>query len=401
MKTLSINAGEKRATISLSLIFAFRMLGLFMVLPVLSLYAHNLIGATPALIGFALGSYGLTQACLQLPLGMLSDKIGRKRVITGGLLVFIAGSIVCALSHTMAGLIMGRALQGAGAIGATLIAFIADLTREETRTKAMAIVGVTIGLSFAIAMIAGPVLSSLIGVSGIFWLTALLGLIGIGILFTLVPTPTHCEFHRDVETLPALLISTIKDLHLVRLYAGIFTLHAILTASFVVLPPLLQEAAGLEAHRQWLLYLPVLLLAFVSMIPCIIFAEKYHRLKPVFVSSVALIALSQGALWEWHGHYLGVAFCLYGFFTAFTFLEASLPSLVSKTAPRGSKGTAMGVYSTAQFLGIFAGGSLAGLLYGRYGASSVFLMSLLLAIIWLIIAIKMPARDNTPSNQLS
>ena len=389
MKEISIYPNEKRAALSLAGIFAVRMLGLFMVLPVLSLYAHQLRGATPVLIGLAMGSYGLTQACLQLPFGILSDKIGRKSVITAGLVLFILGSIVCAMSHSIQGIIIGRALQGAGAIGATIIALIADLTREETRTKAMAVVGTTIGLSFAIAMVLGPTLNAIIGVAGIFWLTAVLGTVAIVILFAVVPKPSHLAFHRDAQALPALLLKNITNCELLRLDFGIFSLHAILTALFVVLPVLLQHVAHLPVHRQWLLYLPVLVLAFITMVPLIIIAEKKRRMKSVFIYAILTIGLSQIALWQWHTHYVSLALCLYAFFTAFILLEASLPSLISKIAPAGSKGTAMGIYSSAQFLGIFVGGSVAGILYGYHHVNSVFLITGLLAIIWLISAIRM------------
>ncbi len=389
MQPINLYPTEKRATASLASIFAVRMLGLFMVLPILSIYAHTLRGTTELLIGLALGSYGLTQACLQLPFGMLSDKLGRKPIITIGLSLFIIGSIVCALADSIIGLLIGRALQGTGAIGSTIIALIADLTREENRTKAMAFVGATIGLSFTVAMVLGPIMSGLIGVHGIFWLTAILAAIGIVILFTVVPKPTHSIFHREAQPLPSLLKHTFCQPDLLRLNIGIFCLHAMLTALFVVIPMLLSNTLNIDMTQQWHIYLPVLVCAFVSALPLIIIAEKKRQMKNIFLCAIVVLGISQIGLWAWHTHYLSISISLYSFFTAFTLLEASLPSLVSKLAPTASKGTAMGIYSSAQFLGIFAGGSLGGILYGYHHSHSVLLMTTLLAMIWLVIAIPM------------
>lgn len=384
-----MNNTERRSVLALSTIMALRMLGLFMVLPLFALYASHLPDATPVLIGLSMGIYGLTQAVLQIPFGALSDRIGRKKIITVGLGIFILGSILAALSHTIWGLLIGRALQGAGAIGSTIIALIADLTRENQRTKAMAITGMTIGMSFSIAMLLGPLFAPWIQVNGIFWLAALFSLLGIVLLFTLVPEPPqpswHAESEPEILQLPALL----KHPELMRLNLGIFLLHTIFTASFVVIPIALQTLGHLHGNQQWYLYLPILLLAFAFTIPCIIFAEKKHCVKYFFIGGILLLGLAEFLLWIFAKNLLLSALSLLLFFVAFSLLEAFLPSLVSRTAPSNRKGTALGIYSFSQFFGIFVGGVMGGWLYGTFGLTQVNLFCALLAIIWLAIAFNM------------
>jgi MFS family permease len=384
-----MNTSEKRATFSLASIFAVRMLGLFMILPVFSLYATHLSAATPMLIGIALGIYGLTQAIFQLPFGMISDRLGRKPLIAFGLIIFAAGSIIAASSSSIYGVIFGRALQGAGAVGSTIIALIADLTREEERTKAMAFIGTSVGITFAVSMVLGPVLSAYMNVSGIFWLMFALAIVGLFILKFWVPTPKHCGLHRDAEPVIGLIATVLKDRELLRLDFGILALHALLTANFVVIPIILTKTAGLNESSQWLLYLPVLLLAFISMIPMIILAEKKRQLRPFFLVSVGLLFVSETILLFAGNHLLLIGFSLYVFFTAFSFLEASLPSLISKQAPAGAKGTAMGIYSSSQFFGIFLGGSFAGLLLQDHLPHSIFLLCALITLVWFFIAARM------------
>lgn len=380
---------ERRSTIALASIFAFRMLGLFMILPVFSLYAHDLKGATPMLIGIALGVYGLTQALLQIPFGMLSDKIGRKPIITIGLVLFAIGSVIAALSHSITGVIIGRALQGTGAIGSTLIALIADLTSEETRTKAMAILGMTIGISFSIAMVAGPILNSWFSVNGIFWLTAIFAGMGLAILHGLVPTPKKSPFHSDSEPQMRLFKSVLRNPELLRLDVGIFIQHAILTAIFVVIPVALQNVVGLRSAHQWFLYLPVLVFSFLLMVPFIIIAEKKRLMKQCFVGAIATTFISLIMLSFWHSSLTAITIALLIYFTGFNLLEASLPSLVSKISPAGSKGTAMGVYSSSQFFGIFFGGTFGGLIYGHYHIGGVLFACACLALLWFSIAVTM------------
>jgi len=389
MNQATLVALERRATLSLAGIFSLRMLGIFMILPMFSLYAHDLKGATPSLVGIAMGIYGLTQAGLQIPFGMLSDKYGRKQIITIGLLLFILGSVVAALADSITGVIIGRALQGAGAIGSTTFALVADLTREEQRTKAMAIIGMVIGISFSIAMVLGPILNNWIHVDGIFWCTAALALVAIFILHGVVPTPRVTSFHRDTQPVPELFSTILRTPELLRLNFGIFILHAILTACFVALPIALEDVAELHRQEQWTLYLPVLFFSFLTMLPLIIIAEKKRKIKQVFLFAISCLLVSQFFLWGFHHNLWSIALCLFVFFTGFNILEASLPSLISKFAPTKSKGTAMGVYSTSQFLGIFVGGTLGGWLYGQQHLSVVFIFCAIMAGVWLMVAARM------------
>ncbi len=378
--------GERRAAGSLATIFGFRMAGLFMILPVFALYAGELAHVTPALVGIAIGIYGLTQALFQIPFGMLSDKLGRKPIILGGLILFAVGSVVAALADTIYGVIAGRALQGAGAIAGALMALLADLTRDEHRTKAMAFMGMSIGASFALAMVAGPLINSWVGVPGIFWFTAVLAVGGVIVLFTVVPNPQRSSVHRDTEPVWGQFRSVLRDGQLLRLDFGIFVLHLLLTASFVVVPVALQDLAGLAVENHGYLYLVVLALSVVAMLPMIILAEKKGVMKPVFLGGVFLIGVAELVLWQWHSSLISIALALLLFFTAFNILEASLPSLISRMVRPDSKGTAMGVYSSSQFLGAFVGGAAGGWLHGHYGLDGVFIAGAGLAAIWLLVA---------------
>jgi MFS family permease len=384
-----MNKKERRASFSLASIYAFRMLGLFMIYPIFSLYAQQLPDATPFLIGLALGIYGLAQAVLQIPFGMLSDRIGRKAIITFGLILFALGSLLAAHAHTLTGIIWGRVFQGAGAIGSSLTALVADSTRDEHRLKAMSIVGMTIGLSFTLAIIVGPILNTWIGVPGIFALTAVLAVIAIVVLWFVVPTPKQIRHHRDSQPSGKKFLHALKNRELLRLDSGIFLLHATLTATFIAIPLALYHVAHMPINHQWIIYLPAMILSFVAMVPFIIIAETRQKMKAVFVSAIAALALSQGLLWLFHASAIVIAFLLFLYFTAFILLEASLPSLVSKIAPLANKGTALGIYSSAQFLGIFFGGVLGGLIYHHFSFDGLFGFNLILALIWLVIAITM------------
>jgi MFS family permease len=377
---------EFRAAAALAAVFSVRLLGLFMIYPVFAAYAGTLAGASPYLIGEALGIYGLTQGLLQIPFGLLSDRVGRKVMIVLGLALFGAGSAVAALSTTIGGVIIGRALQGAGAVGSVILALVADLTGEDSRTAAMALVGITIGTSFIVALLAGPVVATFIGVTGIFWLMVVLALVGIAITQFVVPNPPRIRVHRDAEAVPALLGAVLRHRELLRLDLGIFVLHAMLTASFLVVPDLLRGTAGVAVHDQWIVYLPVLLVSVAVMVPAIIVAEKYRRMKGVFVSAVTALVASQIMLFYGSGNVFALVAALIVFFSAFNVMEASLPSLITKVAPPDVKGTAMGVYSSLQFLGIFVGGIIGGMAHQHGGSAGVFALTTALAVIWLIAA---------------
>ena len=377
---------EFRAAAALAAVFSVRLLGLFMIYPVFAAYAGTLAGANPYLIGEALGIYGLSQGLLQIPFGLLSDRVGRKVMIVLGLVLFGAGSAVAAISATIGGVIIGRALQGAGAVGSVILALVADLTGEDSRTAAMAMVGITIGASFLVALLAGPVVANFIGVAGIFWLMVALALVGIAITQFVVPSPPRLRVHRDAEAVPALLGAVLRNPELLRLDIGIFALHAMLTASFLVVPDLLRGTVGVAVHDQWIVYLPVLLVSIAAMVPAIIVAEKYRRMKGVFIGAVITLVASQIMLFYGSGDVFVLLAALIVFFSAFNVMEASLPSLISKVAPPDVKGTAMGVYSSLQFLGIFVGGVIGGMAHQHGGSPGVFVLTTVLAVIWLIAA---------------
>ncbi len=380
-----MSATELRAIVSLASLYAFRMLGLFMLLPVLSLYAAEYDYSTPVLVGLALGIYGLGQAAFQVPLGMLSDHIGRKPVIISGLLLFIAGGVVAAGADTIFGVIVGRLLQGTGAIASTLTALLADLTREQHRTKAMAVIGVSIGVSFAAAMVIGPLMASWLGVSGLFLCTSILAGLGVLITLFLVPNPDARRVDADSQSLSGMLARCLNDRNLMRLNLGIFSLHAILMAMFIAVPGILEER-GLSRDDHWQVYLPMMVVAFVAMVPFIIIAETKNKMREVFLLGIATIVLALFAAACWGQLFTSLLIIITLFFVAFNLMEASLPSLVSKTVCAGGKGTAMGVYSTFQFFGAFCGGAIGGGLFGRWGASAVFAGAAILAGVWLIVA---------------
>ena len=384
---------ELRATSGLAAIYAVRMAGLFMVLPVLVLYTDVLPGATPLLMGLALGIYGLTQALLQIPFGILSDHVGRRPLIALGLVLLIVGSVVAALAETVYGLIIGRALQGAGAVAAVVLALTADLITEERRTRALAVIGLSIGLTFTAAMVLGPVVDQWFGLSGIFWLTAGLGVVALLLLFLWVPRPLRSLPHPDMVPIRGGLSHVLRDRELMRLNVGVFILHMTLSANFLALPLMLVTNLDLPPAQHYRVYLPVLVLGFLLMIPAVIRAERRRALKSSLLASIALLVVVQGLL-PVANHWLVLGALLVLFFAAFNLLEAMLPSLVAKTAPVIEKGTAMGVFASSQFLGIFAGGMLGGVVMAQVGASGVFALGLLGAVLWLVVAATM----TTPSH---
>lgn len=378
---------ERRVVASLAALYSFRMFGLFMLLPVLALYGADYEDSTPFLLGLALGAYGFSQALLQIPFGIASDRLGRKPVILLGLIIFIIGSIVAAQAETMMELIVGRLLQGGGAISAAVMALLIDLTAEQNRTKAMATIGASIGVSFSVALTVGPLMAAWGGMSSIFWLTAALGTIGIYILYKVIPSvQRESRPVRESGTVPVLLWQTLKNPELMRLNLGIFSLHFILMANFMVLPQMLVEQLHISRDYHGVLYFPLLAFAFVVMLPFVIVAEKRRKIKPVFLGAVGLLVLMELALIKAPPSLPLTLGAMFLFFVAFNLLEATLPSMVSKIAPAGSKGTATGIYSTSQVLGVFSGGALSGWLLQHASLAAPLLLGAVLAAVWLVVA---------------
>lgn len=383
---------EMRATLSLASIYGLRMLGMFLILPIFAIYATSLPDKpTPLMIGIALGAYGLTQALFQLPFGMASDKYGRKPMIYLGLAIFAIGSMVAAFAVNIEGIIIGRAIQGAGAVSAVVTALVADLTRDEHRTKAMATIGVTIGIAFALSLVGGPLLNQWIGVPGIFALTGLLTLAAIAVVKFMVPNPAHSYFHSDASAAPTKLKDVLKNSQLLRLNYGIFALHAAQMAMFIVVPFAIVQSSHMHENQHWQIYLPVVLVSFVLMVPAIIYAEKQSKMKLVFVSAIGMMLVAQLMFAASIQYFWGIVASLTIYFIAFNVLEASLPSLISKIAPAAAKGTAMGVYNTSQSLGIFVGGALGGYLSHKLGFASVFIFCGVMMFLWLLLASSMRA----------
>jgi MFS family permease len=378
---------ELRASVTLASIYGLRMLGLFLILPVFAIYAARLPGQpNHALIGYAFGAYALVQSFLQLPFGMVSDRYGRKKLIYLGLLLFALGSFIAASTQDIYMIMFGRSIQGAGAISAVVTALLADLTREEHRTKAMAMIGMTIGVTFALSLVLGPALYHLISVPGMFAMTGVLALLAIGVVKFAVPDPVVTRFHSDAEASPNKLMGVLRNPELARLNFGIFALHAVQMAMFMVVPFALTRTGGLDANHHWQVYLPIMVVSFLLMVPAIIYGEKKAKLKQVFVGAVGLMLVAQIAFALEIGRFWGIISVLTVYFVAFNTLEATLPSLISKLAPVGAKGTAMGVYNTAQSLGFAVGSALGGLLSHTMGFSAVFVFGAVLIGIWLFLA---------------
>ena len=426
---------ELRASVSLASIFALRMLGLFLILPVFAVHVRSLPGGQDgALVGFAMGVYGLTQGLLQIPFGIASDRFGRQRVMLIGLALFALGSTTAALADSMLGITIGRALQGAGAISAAVTAAIADATRDSQRTKAMAMMGGSIGATFALSLVASPLLYSAFGLSGLFWLTAILAFVGMGIVWRVVPFGSPAEVGlaaatpsvapprgsaeqapqhppeqaprqaverapgQAPEQVPVHWRTVVFEPDLLRLNAGVFVLHIVQMATFVVVPRWLIERAGLAIGEHWKLYLPVVLVSFVAMMRPLFRAERKGYLRPVFLAAIALLLGVEIAFaFEPHG-LPAMALLLLFFFIGFNVLETCLPSLASRLAPAHSKGLALGVYNTTQALGLFAGGALGGAVYARWGGAAVFISMASLTACWLPLAFgakRWPGRSGT------
>lgn len=384
-----MTATERRASVSLAAIFALRMLGLFLVLPVFALEAARYPGGdNPVRVGLAMGIYGLTQAILQIPFGLASDRLGRKRVIIAGLLVFAAGSFLAALAKDLDMLLVGRALQGAGAISAAVTALLADLTRDEVRTKAMALVGSSIGLVFALSLVLAPALNASIGLSGLFVFTGVLAVGCVGMVLWLVPDEPalHADARRDG------LMNVLKNGHLLGLNFGVFVLHAVQLSMWMAVPTLLVQA-GLAKSQHWQVYLPAVLASFVVMGSTLFPLERRGYLKPVLLAAIALLALVQLGFWATTIGLPGISpsvavlgGLLLLFFCSFNVLEASQPSLVTRMVPASSRGAALGLYNTSQSLGLFSGGILGGTLLKWVGAPGLFVSTAVLSLIWMLLA---------------
>jgi predicted MFS family arabinose efflux permease len=393
-----MTGAERRATAGLAAIFGLRMLGLFLVLPVFTLYGGELEGATPMLIGLAIGAYGFTQALLQIPMGYLSDRIGRRPVIFGGLLLFAAGSVVAALAESIELVILGRALQGCGAIAAAVMALAADLTRPQQRTKAMAVIGISIGGAFLTALIAGPLLAAGFGLAGVFWFTGGFAVLAMVLLFAVVPAGGAGGDSAGALTgvRRGELGRVLRDPDLLRLDFGILVLHLVLTASFVVLPVVLTQWLGTPRADHWQVYVPVLLLSVLAMAPVIAVGERRRKMHRVLGAVVFALLLAVLAIAATHGLRWGLLAALWLFFAAFNILEATLPSLVSRFAPGEARGTALGVYSTAQFIGAFLGGVLGGAVYGAFGIDGVFVGCAAMVGLWFVVALGLRAPEEVP-----
>ena len=357
-----MTATERRATFGLGAVFALRMFGMFMVLPVLTTYGMALHGASESLIGLAIGIYGLMQALFQIPVGLLSDKFGRFPLIIGGLLLFLLGSVVAACADSIWGIIIGRALQGAGAISAAVMALLSDLTREQHRTKAMATMGLTIAMSVMVAFGLGPILTHVLDISGLFWVTVASAIFAIGLLW-IVPTPNRVLKHNlNNHSVKAQFAEVLKIGDINRLHLAIFALHLSMTAMFTLLPHQFHDVLGLTVAQQGFVYLPLLLLGFIIAVPLIIIAEKKRQMRAVFLASLATLVAGLVFLAVASQTIVGLIVGLAVYYIGFNSLEATIPSWISKRAPVANKATAMGINSSAQFLGAFVGGAMGGIL---------------------------------------
>ena len=385
-----MNSTERLFALKVSLIMSVRMLGLFMLFPVMSVYASDYDSSTPFLIGMAIGVYGLTQALLQIPFGYLSDRFGRKPILIIGLLIFLLGSIVAANASNIIFVVIGRALQGGGAISAVLMAFLADSISEDNRAKANAFVGFQIGVAFMLSLIIGPIITSRIGLSGLFWVIGLLSIIAMLIVLSLQ--------HSKPVNYYRLSLGAFKEnltRELVALDFSVFSLHLILASGFIVMPLLIMDNQIVSMIDNWQLYLPAVLLSFIGMIPLIIISEKFKKTKYILLLSIFLLIVSQIIFFTSNLNFSVFLITLTIFFVAFNTVEAILPSLLSRTASASKRGLAMGIFSTSQFLGTFIGGAIGGLIYDIYDLNSVFLFTIFVAIIWWFMVLFSPLKTKT------
>ena len=393
----NLNSLEKRAAVSLALIFSMRMLGLFMLMPILAIYGQELENVSPLWIGIAIGAYGLTQALFQIPMGWLSDRFGRRKIIVIGLIIFALGSVIAALATSIEMVTLGRAIQGMGAIASAVLALASDVTREEQRPKVMAVIGMCIGLSFAVALVLGPMIAQSFGLQGVFFITAIMAVVGIVITLTVVPVSYTQANSSEVTASKSNIITMLFDGQLIRLDLGVLFLHWSMTSMFIALPILFKDS-GLAVTEHWMIYLPVLFLSFVFMVPMLIIGAKKRIEKNLFIFAICLLILApllivfSISIWP-------LTLAVFIFFIGFNFLEASLPAHVSRLAPAGQKGTAMGVYSSSQFFGAFLGGVSGGFIAQNFGFSYLFAANATIALLWLVLAfgMKLPASSKRVS----
>jgi len=385
-----MNSAERFFALKISLVMAVRMLGLFMLFPVMSVYAGDYESATPFLVGMAIGIYGLTQAIFQIPFGYLSDRFGRKPILIVGLLIFLLGSVMAANTSNIIVVVIGRAFQGGGAISAVLMAFLADSVSEENRTKANAFVGFQIGVAFMLSLLIGPIIASRIGLSGLFWVIALLSVIAMLIVFSLKQTKPIAYYKLSFE---AFKETFTKEL--LALDFSIFSLHLILAAGFIVMPLLIIENQIVSMIDNWRLYLPAVLLSFLGMLPLIVISEKFKKTKYILLISILLLIASQFIFYCLNLNFKVFLFTLTLFFVSFNTVEALLPSLLSRTVSSSKRGLAMGIFSTSQFIGTFIGGVIGGFIYDIYDLNSVFLFTIFVAIIWWLLILFMPLKSKT------
>ena len=380
----TLSPAERRAVAALSGIYSLRMLGLFMFLPVFSVHAHQYPGHTPLLIGVAIGIYGLTQGVFQVPFGMLSDRFGRRPVIAAGLLVFALGSVVAAVADDIWGIVAGRALQGMGAVAAAVMALASDVTGETHRARVMALIGASIGAAFVLALVIGPMITAAAGISGLFWVTAAFAVLAIALLFVGVPAPPRMT-HSGAAAIAG-LVTALRDRQMLRLNAGIFILHAVMVATFVALPIAMRDRAGIDVADHWKVYVGVLLASVVFTVPLIVLADRKSRSRFVMLLGIVLLGAALAGLAGATTGSIVLILCMVVYFTGFNTLEANLPAMVSRVAPMRARGAALGVYSTLQYLGAFAGGIAGGWLLGAGGENAVLAACAGLCVGWLLIA---------------
>ena len=385
-----MNSLERIFALKISLIMSVRMLGLFMLFPVMSIYAAEYDNSTPFLIGMAIGVYGLTQALLQIPFGYLSDRFGRKSILIIGLLIFFLGSVLAANTSNLNLVVLGRALQGGGAISAVLMAFLADSVNEENRAKANAFVGFQIGVAFMLSLLVGPIISSKVGLQGLFWTIALLSLIALIIVFSLEQSKPVTYYKLSMKAFRETLTKELVTLDL-----SIFSLHLILAAGFIVMPILIIENQIVSMVNNWHLYLPAIFLSFLGMLPLIVVSKKFKKTKYILLLCILLLIISQFIFFNASLSFQLFLITLTIFFIAFNSIEALLPSLLSRTASSTKRGLAMGIFSTSQFLGTFFGGAIGGLIYDIYDLNSVFLFTIFIALIWWFLILLMPLKTKT------